>query len=246
MTRNKLSQDSMAEASRWRAEKSGHGKAAGAAGYRAPDDGRPGQFLSESGASAAVDPRPGGFPDIVVGAAWDNVRAKDANPVEKLAQQVMGKGVDLDLGCLYELADGSRGAIQGFGEEFGAHDKPPYIFLPRDERTGDRRGDDEILIINGRRWAEIRNILLYIYIYEGAPDWAAVRPQVHVNVPEEPPMVITPHVRSTDMPVCAIAQLENVRGGIRLTHHSEYFADHNSMDNAFGYGIAWAEGGKKA
>jgi tellurite resistance protein TerA len=248
MTRDTLSQDSLREANRWRSRFSGHGNAAGAAGYRAADDGLPGQFLSEAGATASIDPPAGGFEDIVIGAAWDNTRGQDANALEKLAQKALGKGVDLDLGCLYELQDGTRGAVQGFGDIFGAYDEPPYILLDRDERTGDRPGDDERLVINGGAWGRLKSVLLYVYIYEGAADWAAVRPQIHVDVPGEAPLVITPHVAAgaypVDTSVCVVAQLENVRGGIRLTHFSEYFASHPAMDRAFGYGLVWEDGSK--
>jgi tellurite resistance protein TerA len=248
MSRDTLSQDSLKEANRWRARLSGHGNALGAAGYRAEDDGRPGQFLSAAGASAVVDPREGGFDDIIVGAAWDNMATKESGALEKLAQNLMNKGVDLDLGCLYELQDGARGAVQGFGNVFGSYDEKPYIFLTRDERTGDRRGDDERLIINGGKWSQIKSVLLYVYIYGGVADWASVRPQIHVDVPQEPPLVITPHVAEgaypVDTSICVIGQLENIRDGIKLTHYSEYFASHPAMDRAFGYGLRWEDGSK--
>lgn len=37
------------------------------------------------------------------------------------------QSVDLDLGCLYELADGSKGVIQALGNSFGSQHRPPYI-----------------------------------------------------------------------------------------------------------------------
>jgi len=44
--------------------------------------------------------------------------------------------VDLDLGCLYELADGSKGVVQALGNSFGSLTSPPYISLDGDDRSG--------------------------------------------------------------------------------------------------------------
>src|SRR5690606_40105293 len=55
-------------------------------------------------------------------------------------------GVDLDLGCLYELADGSKGVIQALGNSFGALNTPPYIHLDGDDRTGSSTGGENMHI----------------------------------------------------------------------------------------------------
>ena len=39
------------------------------------------------------------------------------------------KGIDLDLGCLYELNDGTKGAVQALGNSFGSLKEAPYIML---------------------------------------------------------------------------------------------------------------------
>ena len=48
----------------------------------------------------------------------------------------VSKGVDLDLGCLYELADGRKGVIQALGNAFGSLNRRPWILLDGDDRTG--------------------------------------------------------------------------------------------------------------
>ena len=57
-------------------------------------------------------------------------------------------------------------------------------------------------------------------------------------------MIVTPDAHMDELAVCAIAMMENVRGGIRLTNHTEYFPGHNEMDRAFGFGLQWADGQK--
>ena len=46
------------------------------------------------------------------------------------------QGIDLDLGCLYELKNGQKGAVQALGNSFGNLNQAPYISLDGDDRTG--------------------------------------------------------------------------------------------------------------
>ena len=55
-------------------------------------------------------------------------------------------GVDLDLGCLYELADGRKGVIQALGNSFGSLNSPPWIPLDGDDRTGSVAGGENMSI----------------------------------------------------------------------------------------------------
>ncbi len=154
--------------------------------------------------------------------------------------------MDLDLGCLYRLKNGLRGGLQAFGNQHGSLKEAPFIALGRDERTGDRDGIDELILVNGAHWADIERILVYVYIYDGARNWHAVRPQIQVRVPGEQPMIVTLNTRRSEMVVCAVATLENVRGGIKLTSCLEYFPGHSEMDRAFGFGLEWEAGSKDA
>ena len=245
MTEEKLSQDSMIEATRNRASFSGHGDAKGASGYKVASADPDCEFLSQSGQSTIINPRTDGFGKIQIGAAWDNIVVeKNSGLLDKLLKKATRQGVDIDLGCLYELQDGSRGAIQAFGDMFGKFDHAPYIALSRDERTGNKEGFDEHIDLNGKHWDEIRRLLVYVYIYNGTPNWATVRPQIQVSVAGEHPMVVVPDVHKDELAVCAITMIENVRNGIRLTNHTEYFPGHAEMDRAFGFGLEWDDGKK--
>lgn len=238
---------SMAEASRNRAKFSGHGKAKGAAGYRDPSvNDYEGTYasLSQPGQSVSVNPSAKGIPDFHIGVAWHNMQVRQAGFFGKVFKTMINVGVDLDLGCLYELQDGTRGAIQAFGEKFGAFDKPPYIRHSGDERTGNTGHEDERIFINGAKWGEIKKIIVYLYIYEGATKWAHIRPQVHIDLPGERDLAITLGAYDDALELCVLAELENVRGGIKLTNASEYFPGHAEMDRAYGFGLEWADGKK--
>ena len=245
MPDQKSSIESLAEASLDKSEFSGHGDSIGAAGFSTEDE-VVGKFLKTTGEMVVVDPREHHYGEIRIGCAWENVVvAKSDGFIDHALKSITGKGVDLDLGVLFELQDGGRGAVQAFGKMFGSYDLAPFIALSGDDKTGDKTGDNEKIRINGAQWPAIKRILIYAYIYDGVPDWAAVQPRVHIDVPGEPPFVAAPHTHDDALPICAIAGLENSRNGIKMTNYTEYFAGHVEMDRAFGFGIPWADGAKE-
>lgn len=251
MTGDQGSKGSLMEATRSRAKFSAHG-GKGAAGFLSPhDEGQDASFLSKPGETAIVNPPADGLPDIEIGVAWDvrQVQKQKQGFLDKLLGRTKTvtaqQDVDLDLGCFYELQDGTRGAIQAFGKNFGSYDSAPYISLAGDERTGESEGEDEKITINGAHWNDIKRVLIYLYIYEGADDFQEIEEQIQVRVPGEKPMVVTLHAHRDEMELCAVAGLENIRGGIRMTNYLEYFPGHESMDRAFGFGLQWEEGTKQ-
>jgi tellurite resistance protein TerA len=246
MSRGPLSSDSIRAASENKTEFSGHKDSAGIAGYQ-EDDGRytDCENLSAASATKLVNKPENGFGPIHVGLSWNNIVMERAEGLlNRLIKKTKKAGVDLDLGCLYELKNGERGCIQAFGEKFGDYDKEPYIHLSGDERTGDAEGDDEIIRINGPKWDDIERVLIYCYIYEGPTMWAEIAPQLTISKENEPCVKITPHAHREDINICALAKIQNKDGHMHFTNHTEYFHDHAAMDRAFGFGLKWGEGQK--
>lgn len=250
---NAPSAGALAEANRNRSKFSGHGKSLGAAGYRDPganDYEGTHSFLSNVDQSISVSPPPQGFDDFHIGVAWDNkpiVARENKGFLQKFLkspiQHVVAR-VDLDLGCLYELQDGTRGVVQAFGKRFGDYEDVPYILHSGDERVGKKEGPDESLTINGSEWDKIKRLIVYVYIYKGAAKWAETRPQIHIDVPGEKDLIVTLGAYDENLELCVIGELENVRGGIKLTNRSEYFPGHAEMDRAYGFGLEWVDGKK--
>lgn len=237
-----ISQSGLAKADKDQARFSDHGEAAGAAGFLDPRDlAENAEHLGKPGDSLSVTAGSDGFGKIIVSAAWDN---------KPDAKNLLGKilnikaDIDLDLGCLYELHDGHRGAVQALGNLRGRYDEMPYLILSEDEKTGDSDGDDEWISINGSKWSQIKRLLFYVYIYKGASNWAEFKPQIQVRIPGQKPMVITIASSNEKMDICAVAGIENIRNGIKLTNYTEYFPGQAEMDRAFGFGIEWDEGEK--
>ena len=245
MSKDNNSMNSLIDATRSRADFSGHGSALGAAGERAKSfDADNCEHLREPGQTIAISTSAKGFESITIGAIWNNIYREKAGFFNRFFKKVTKTGVDLDLGCLYELKDGTRGAIQAFGEKFGSFDSPPYMCLSGDERTGDAQGQDEYIVVNGKHWDKIKKLLIYIYIYDGTPNWAEINPKILIDVPGEDDLAVSLASHNDRLALCAVGGLENVREGIILTNYTEYFPGHAEMDRAFGFGLEWDEGKK--
>ena len=241
------SKNSLEAASSSRVNFSGHGNSIGAAGYIDPNDQNVNvDFLGRRSDSLSVSPPEGGFENVRIAAAWDNQMVADTSFLGKLLGKRRPADIDLDLGILYELQDGTKGAIQAFGDEgtMGHYNTAPYLSLSGDERSGNAPGDDEFIHLNGKEWPKFKRLLIYVYIYRGALDWAQVKPQIHVRIPGVKPMVVTLSSHHKNLGLCAIAGIENVRNGMKITNHTEYFPGHAEMDRAFGFGIEWTNGEK--
>ena len=94
------------------------------------------EFLEDPGDYIAISPGADGFDFIRVGVAWDNMQVKKSGTFGRIFMKMRKVGVDLDIGCLYELVDGTRGSLQAFGSKFGNFDAAPFVSLSGDERTG--------------------------------------------------------------------------------------------------------------
>lgn len=240
------SQDSLTNADRTVNEFSGRDGALGQAGVHdtapmlpIPED----RLLGRAGDSIVLSPTAVGFPDMYVGCSWNLGKTPMPGLLGSIGFKRTRK-IDLDLGCLYNLTDGTRGGLQALGADNGSMVAPPYIWLSHDERTGARDGDDEFLKINGQKWPEFQRVLIYAYIYAGAADWAGVAPDVTIRIPGQAPVHVTPMIQRTGLGVCAIALMEQIRGGIKITNLTEYFPGQAEMDRAYGFGVQWTDGVK--
>jgi len=163
-------------------------------------------------------------------------------------QRRPGGGIDLDLGCMFELADGRKGLVQALGNAWGDFDQLPYIKLDADDRTGAATGGEN-LWINGDQFDQIRRALIFSFIYEGVPNWSATDGVVTVAVPNQAPIEVRLDQGGRQM-MCAIAMIENQGGRLQVTKMVEYFEQqgrtsaHEMMDQRFGFGLRWKTGSK--
>lgn len=154
------------------------------------------------------------------------------------------QAVDLDLGCLYLLKDGSKGTVQALGNCFGSLSSPPYIALDGDDRTGDV-ANGETMRINGHKIGEIQKILVYTFIYEGVTNWKSADGVVTLKCPGSPELIINMDEYSTNKRMCALALLENDNNQtFTVEKLIRFFNGHADMDRAYNWGLKWVAGRK--
>lgn len=154
------------------------------------------------------------------------------------------KSIDLDLGCLYELKDGSKGAVQALGNSFGSLTKPPYIALDGDDRTGASTAGEN-LRINGAMISKIKRILVYTFIYEGVANWQQADGIVTLKYPGNEDIIVKMDEYGSTKTMCAIALLENAGDdSFSVEKQVKFFDGHRKMDEAFDWGLRWVAGKK--
>lgn len=194
--------------------------------------------LEKKGQSISLEKQQGGLGEILINLNWN------ATPVKSLGfLRQSSSGIDLDLGCLWELDDGTIGAVQALGGHFGALHHFPFIELDQDDRSGLSIGG-ETLRINGSHWQEFRRVLIFAFIYEGVPNWSHVDAVITLKSKNQPDIEVRLDSHRNDQFMCAIAMLENSNNQLRITKLVDYFAGHQHMDHAYGWGLDYVSGSK--
>jgi len=197
--------------------------------------------LTKSNPTVSLQKKAAGYGEIRVNLNWNRGGQQGGGLGGFFSGRA--KGVDLDLACLYELRDGSLGAIQALGRSFGSYSSAPYVNLAGDDRTG-QSADGEWMRINGQAWSEIRRLLIYTFIYEGAPNWAATDGVVTVYAPDQPPIEVRLEDGRSGMSCCSIALIENVGGEMKISNRVNYYRNQEPMDRDFNWGLRWSAGSK--
>ncbi len=191
-----------------------------------------GQKVSlKKGASSA------GLGEILVNLNWN------AKPKGFLAG-LLASGIDLDLACLFELKDGNKGAVQALGNAFGSLNRPPFIALDGDDRTG-AAAAGENLRINGNEIKNIQRILVYTFIYEGVANWKQADATVTLKYPGAEDLVVKMDTFNSSNKMCGLVLLENVNDEtFSVEKIVQFYQGHEDLDRAFGWGLRWRAGRK--
>lgn len=181
------------------------------------------------------------YGEIKINLNWNT--GKPAGGGGFFAKLTQPKGIDLDLGCLFEMQDGTKSAVQALGNRFGDYNRLPYIQLQGDDRTGAVSGG-EWMRINGAEWKHIKRILVFAFIYDGVPSWSATDGVVTLYVPGQPPIEVRMNEEGGTKGMCAVALLENVGGAVKVSREVRFFNGHEDADRAYGWGMRWTAGSK--
>jgi tellurite resistance protein TerA len=196
----------------------------------------------------AAAARGGGFLDRLTSMAGDLAHKAGEMANKAQASRKGRTGIDLDLGCMYELMDGRRGLVQALGNTFGDYERDPFIKLDADDRTG-AAANGENLFINGERFDQIKRAVIFSFIYEGAANWSVTNGVVTITAPGQAPVEVKLDGGDRQI-MCAIALIENRSGQLVITKLAEYFQQqgttsaHELMDRHFGFGMRWKTGSK--
>ena len=193
--------------------------------------------LSKASPTISLEKKGGTLGEIKVNLNWNQ-----GEPKKGLFGLTKSGGIDLDLCCLYEMADGTRHGIQALGKNFGDFDNAPYIQLAGDDRTGSVSGG-EWMRMNGERWSEIKRVLIYAMIYEGVPNWSSTDGVVTLYAPGNPDVEVRMEGTS-DERLCAVTLLENDGGNLKITRENRYFKSAQDMDAHYRFELSWTKGRK--
>ncbi len=184
---------------------------------------------------------PTGLGEILVNLNWN------AKPQKKgfFANLFSGsEGIDLDLGCLFELKDGSKGAVQALGNAFGTLNHPPFIALDGDDRTGAAVAGEN-LRINGNEIKNIKRILVYTFIYEGVANWQQADAVVTLKYPGAEDLIVKMDEFNSSLGMCGLVLLENVNDEtFSVEKIVQFYQGHRDLDEAFHWGLNWRAGRK--
>lgn len=171
-------------------------------------------------------------------------------------KRLFGDEIDLDLGCFYELRNGKKQLIDGLQfahNQGGPRDKQtrqgcftnePYIWHKGDDRGGSSESGETILI-NPTHINDIKRIVVYTFIYEGAARWSETNAVVKVSVPGNEDVIVEMGQQSSNQKFCAIAEL-NFGGDntISVKKLVTFHGGHESCDKVYGWGFKYHSGTK--
>ncbi|WP_017445412.1 TerD family protein [Gayadomonas joobiniege] len=190
--------------------------------------------LTKNSPSVSLTKRSGGYGLIKVNLNW----------TQKVKSGFFGStNIDLDIGCFVRLKNGQKGVVQALGNAFGDYEQAPFVKLTGDDRTG-QSSDGEWLHINGDQWAQLDEVLVYTFIYEGAVNWQEANASVTLHAPGQPPVETFLTEGNKKMGMCAIARLVNDNGNVKVERLNSYHNGHSELDKQYGWGFRWQRGSK--
>ncbi|CAM5336130.1 hypothetical protein SROCM77S_01471 [Streptomyces rochei] len=205
--------------------------------------------LTKAAPSVSLTKQGGTSGAMRVNLNWQ-VRKQFSGWARKLGRPVaLHDDLDLDLCCLYELTDGSKGVVQALGNAFGALDRPPFIHLDGDDRTG-AVATGENLTINLDHKRYFRRVLVFVTIYQGARSFADLHATVTLQPQYGAPIDFALDECTVPSTVCALALITSTGDDLVVRREARYLvpergvSPQRTVDHAYGWGMNWTPGRK--
>lgn len=163
--------------------------------------------------------------------------------------------IDLDLGCFYELNNGERNVIDGlqFSQGLGGprnrltrqgqYTGKPWVWHTGDDR-GAAAGSGENIIVNPQGLQDLKRMVIYCFIYDGAARWQETNAVVTVKVPGSPEIEVQMGSQASLNKFCAIAEILFTRDSIGVRKLVTFHTSHGQCDTAYNWGLQWTAGSK--
>jgi uncharacterized protein involved in tellurium resistance len=213
--------------------------------------------LKKKGDSFLLKPKGGNLlGEIMVNLNWNQ-------SIEKKGIFKKRQVVDLDLGCLFELdveyaqrkmnlppdqanllSKIRKGSIQPLGSYLGDFNNFPFILHLGDDRTGSW-AEGENLRINASDVNVFKRILVYTYIYEGAPSWAKTDAVVTVKGKNIQEIEIRMDEFNDNLTTCSLVLFTNMNNSMNVKKVINFFPSQMELDQHFGWGMKWTVGAKE-
>ncbi|MGQ0616586.1 MAG: TerD family protein [Acidimicrobiia bacterium] len=148
---------------------------------------------------------------------------------------------DLDLGCMYEMKDGTRSVIQPLGGNFGNRNGPPFLYLDKDDRSGAASDGENLYIL---RPDLVQRVMVFAMIYEGANDFTSVGGRMTLRDQAGSETEIFLNNPDSNRTFCAVCVISESGGQLTITKEERYFRGHMDADNYYGFGFNWKAGSK--
>jgi tellurite resistance protein TerA len=164
-------------------------------------------------------------------------------------------GIDLDLGCFYELRNGTKMVIDGLQfsngkggirsalSNQGRYTGQPWIWHSGDDRSG--TGDGENILLNPTGVKDLKRLTIYCFIYKGVANWAQTNTIASIKVPGNPDIVVEMGQQINKEMMCALAEI-NFEGSdeINVKKLVTFHNGHAECDRAYNWGLQWKAGSK--
>ncbi|MFH9580395.1 TerD family protein [Streptomyces globisporus] len=205
--------------------------------------------LTKSAPSVSLAKQGGTSGALRVNLNWE-VRKQFKGWGAKLGRAVaMHADLDLDLCALYELTDGRKGVVQSLGNAFGSLNQPPFIHLDGDDRTG-ALSTGENMTINLDHKNQLRRVLIFVTIYEGARSFADLHATVTLQPQNGAAVDFSLDECTVPSTVCALALITNTGGDLTVQREARYLvpdrgvSPQRTVDATYGWGMNWTPGRK--
>ncbi|GAB3175061.1 TerD family protein [Streptomyces incanus] len=205
--------------------------------------------LTKTAPSVSLTKQGGTSGALRVNLNWQ-VRKQFSGWAGKLGRPVaMHSDLDLDLCALFELNDGSKGVVQALGNAYGSLQRPPFIHLDGDDRTGAvDSGENLTVSLDHKQY--FRRILVFVTIYEGARSFADLHATVTLQPQHGAPIDFSLDECTVPSTVCALALITNTGGDLVVQREARYLvpdrgvSPQRTVDRAYGWGMNWTPGRK--